>query len=44
LQITPVHHAFKTECGVGFTAVGISSCDILVLVGDFACNIINTVP
>jgi hypothetical protein len=44
LQITTVRRAIKTDCGVGFTAVGNNSFDILVMVGDFASNIINTVP
>ena len=34
MQLTAALHASKTECGVGFTAVGNTCCDFLVMVGD----------
>ena len=41
-QITAAQHAIKTDCGVGVAAVGNTCCDILVMVGDPASEIGNT--
>jgi hypothetical protein len=43
VQVTESRHAIKTNCGVGVAAVGITFCDILVVVGDPAGKSGNTV-